>query len=775
MKYSIYVFLKTGLCAAGSLIFAVAGVFADTVVSSDVTLTEDYPYAGVVTVNGGVTLDLNGFDLGSPTTGNVVSNLAGSGTITNTAEETSILTIRNASNNDGLAPTITGNISVAFNLSNRDVIMRINNTANSWTGNTHLNTGRLHLTSGDCIGSGALYLNGNLVNNSSGSVHLTLNNPIILNGSNASIRAAYGGSITIAGTISQADGVNSKFTIGALESGANTYKILGANAYSCGTWIGDFQYSGITHKITLGSSTSLGTGPVQMISNAAVTMNAGATAFANAVHLGGKSLAFTMSDTFNFTSKVDNLTNAGANASNAGTLSFKNTASDKTVSIGASITGDVDLKFDSSATTYYRYYLKNSENIGDTYLNGGGSSRLHVSYGSGLGSGNIYLDGNLCNNNDGGKVSFDQDIVVSGGSASLRVAYSNNNLMNAYMRLNGVISSDSAKDSNYSLTFNANETNPGMIFLYGENTFSCPSSFSGWNNANHVTLGSDSALGTSRLTVNGSGTLYLEANTEDTVRKLANDIFVKKDKTIRLATTSTVWASDAENSGVSQSAAKGSGAISSNITGEANAKVIFGLTDSARNSGRITFSGTVGTSESPIASSVAAGQKFTSDHAAFYGALSMDPAASLVVDGGLDVAGDMIAPKTIELIVDSTEDDFDLFNVNGSLTLRDDASILVNAEIGLDTANPLNKILVLGASEVVDESGNTLTMEDVFDRITWDDSLFASDASWNYVWNLTSSGIWLEADPSAVPEPASWILLLAGLGIFGSRKFRRYR
>lgn len=773
MKRSIYRILKSGLCASGFLSLAVAGAFADAVVSEDTSLTEDYPYAGVVTVNKDATLDLNGFDLGSPTTGNVVSNIAGTGTITNTGAETSLLTIQNTSNNDGLAPTITGNISVAFNSSNSGVIMRINNAANSWTGDTYLNIGRLHVTSGDCLGSGSLYLNGNLVNNNTGVANLTVNNPIVINGENASIRAAYGGSITIAGTISQADGVNAKFTIGALESGANSYVILGENAYSCGTWIGDASYSWITPKITLGTSTSLGSGPVQMISNADVTMNSKATKFTNAIHLGGKTLSFTTSEQFNFSSKVDNLTNAGAAATNAGTLSFKNTGNEKTFSVNGSISGDVDLKFGSSARTYYRIYLKNQDNVGDTYLTGGANSRLHVSYGSGLGSGSIYLDGNLCNNSDGAKVSFDQDLVVSGGSASLRVAYSNGNPMAAYMRLNGVISSDSAKDSSYALIFNENETAPGMIFLYGENTFSCPSSFSNQNQTNHVTLGTDSALGTSRLTVNGSGTLYLEANTEDTVRTMANDIFVKKGKTIRLATVATEWASDAENSAVSQTAAKGSGVISSTITGEENAKVVFGLDDNARNAGQITFSGTVGAEVSPVESSVAAGQKFASDHAAFYGDLTMNSSSALVVDGGLSVWGDMIAPKSIVLVVDNTEDDFELLNVGGQLTLADDASIFVDVDPSLDAADPLNTILVLGASEVVDEAGNALTMEEVFSRMTWDDSLFASDASWNYVWNLTSSGVYLQADPAAVPEPAAWTLLLLGMGVLAGRNCRR--
>lgn len=200
---------------------------ADAVISTDTSVSADYAYSGAVTINGGVTLDLNGHKLGSSdTSATCVTSMAGAGTVTNTSATNSLLTIRNSAGNDAFAPTITGNVSVAFSPAG-DLITRLNNSANAWTGDTYIHGGRLHVTSGDCIGSGTIYLNGNLVNNSSGGVNLELNNNVVINGSDASIRAAYGGSITLNGVIS-GSGASNRLTIGKNESAANKYFIYGA-------------------------------------------------------------------------------------------------------------------------------------------------------------------------------------------------------------------------------------------------------------------------------------------------------------------------------------------------------------------------------------------------------------------------------------------------------------------------------------------------------------------------------------------------------------------
>ena len=45
-----------------------------------------------------------------------------------------------------------------------------------------------------------------------------------------------------------------------------------------------------------------------------------------------------------------------------------------------------------------------------------------------------------------------------------------------------------------------------------------------------------------------------------------------------------------------------------------------------------------------------------------------------------------------------------------------------------------------------------------------DTLIFPQDAGWNYTLDATASGIWLKADPNAVPEPSAFILLVLGLG-----------
>jgi len=1044
--------------------FGATCAFGDATVSTNTKLEADATYAGKVTVNSGVTLDLNGFNLG--TTSTVVTDLLGTGTITNTNSTTkSTVTLNLAATNNGLAPTLTGNLDLVYTATS-GVILRLRNTNNAWTGDTYVNGGRLHIDQGSCIGSGAIYLNGNLVNDNNSHVNLTLENPIFINGSTASIRAAYSGSMTLNGKISVApDASNPKLTIGALETAANTYKLYGANDYSCGTWIGESSSNTLTQKIYIGTPTAFGTGPIQMVSNANLTLekhgSTVANSLANTIHLGGKTLSITNStgeavtlsstidnqnasgsaagsagtleitsnSTFNFTgsagdgtvlsfktqntatisgsitgtavlkmnnnggvtyfrlpggeqsrtgatyisggpntrvhvsdpkylgtgaiyldgnlcnnsgstaasnptftqpiiingpdasiraaysgsitltgkisqnkdatnpkftigtnesdankyylygasdyscgtwigvsssntlthkiyigtptsfgtgpvymvsngnltlektatslantihtggktlsvtnstgsaitisSTVDNQNSAGSAASSAGTLSFSSTqditysgkasgnvklsltsngkvnftgsATDLTelslkgtgeVQISGSIAGTTTLKLASNgANVFYRVKSKNVSRTGDTYISGGDQCRAHISYGSGLGSGTIYLDGNLCNNSDTKMVTLTQPIVVNGSTASFRVAYHSDGASGALMKLTGVISSDPAKDSSYKLTFNANEGSPGYIFLYGENTFSCPSYFSSGNNTNKVVLGTDSALGTSTLTLNGSGTLFLESNTAETTRTLSNTIKIGNSKTLRFETVSTNWASADENSNYTLAAAKGDSVIESTITGGSGSQLIFGSATSAMNSGAITFSGTAGTSTTPLAVSVAAGQTLIGDGGTINGTLTMDLGSTLKITGGLKVSG-KVTVKDLQFVLSEGTEGLKLLDVDGTLTLPSDAKIGATADF--ETPDPFYSAQLFSMENVVDESGKKYTSEELMAKLP---KTIPTSAGWNYIPYYTANGIGFHADPNGLPEPATWGLLLAGvLGLAAVRR-----
>ncbi|MBQ2821207.1 MAG: PEP-CTERM sorting domain-containing protein, partial [Thermoguttaceae bacterium] len=153
-----------------------------------------------------------------------------------------------------------------------------------------------------------------------------------------------------------------------------------------------------------------------------------------------------------------------------------------------------------------------------------------------------------------------------------------------------------------------------------------------------------------------------------------------------------------------------------------------------------------------------------------YGNLTSAADAKLTVDGGLSVSGDLKLSKDITLIVDDFENNFTLVDVLGTLTIPADAMIELTAtEPAVD---PTNDILLFSANAIVDESGNALTTETLLGMIEFDEQIFPLDAGWNYILDATASGIWLKADPNAVPEPATWVLLLAGFGILGSRKLR---
>lgn len=1076
------------LFAAGALSFLSAAlVFGDTTISTDTQLTGDADYSGVVTVNSGVTLDLNGYTLG--TVGNV-TNLLGTGTITNTSGTKSTVTVNIGATNDGLAPTLTGNLDFVFNAN--DKILRLRNAAADWTGSTTINGGRLHVDTQDCIGSGTILLNGNLVNDSNGHTALTLSNPVAIIGPNASIRAAYSGSITLTGKVSDyAGATNPKFTIGAKESVANTYKLYGENDYTCGTWIGDASYTGLTLKISIGTPTAFGTGPIQMVSNANLTLekygSTTANSLANTIHLGGKTLNITNStggavtisapidnlnsagsavatagkltinggekavtlsgpitgavdlsltnkngftfsgsagdgtslsfkttgtgtisgaitgtailtldnngaDTYyrlpngaqdrtgatyinggnrtrvhvtdgaslgtgpiylngnlcnnssgsihatfpqtvyiagetasiraayegsitvtgkisdlegatnpkftiaanenaantyklygendytcgtwvgvssyadlthkifirtpsafgtgpiqmvsnanltlektettsanslantihlggkklnvtnstggaiTFTTPVDNLNASGASAGTAGTLAINGGdyavtfSGDITGNAAVSITGKAAITFNGTlqdnaslsfkstglspitgtltdagtltfdnngAAVYYRLNAGAQERTGATYINGGNNTRVHVSYGSYLGTGPIYLNGNLCNNNTGTqRVSFSQPIIVNGGNASLRVAYVDMD-SKAMMKITGVISSDPAHDADHKLTFNAVESGPGVIFLYGENTFTCPSFLSGDNNSNKLVLGTDSSLGESTLTANGSGTLYLETNEADATRTLDNTLKIAKDKTLRIETVSTTWNSEAENSSYTFAAAKGNAVVSSAISGATGSKLIFGSNTAAMNSGPVTFSGTAGTEETPLAVSVTAGQKFISDEALVNGTLTMAAASTLEVPTSLKVTGDMTAPKTIDLSVDDSSSNSIILDVGGTLVIPGGANIQIASAFENPDASSI--IQVLSADSILDETGAQYTPAQLLAMVP---DVLPSGAGWDYVAFYANNGIGYRADLTGVPEPATWVLLVMGLAglVYAGRK-----
>lgn len=703
--------------------------------------------------------------------------------------------------------SITGTATLTLDSNGDNSYYRFPNGAQERTGATYINGGnrtRVHVTDGATLGTGPIYLNGNLCNNSSGSIHVTFSQPVYIAGSTASIRAAYDGSITIAGKISDMEGAtNPKFTIGANESVANTYKLYGDNDYTCGTWIGDASYTGLTQKIFIRTPSAFGTGPIQMVSNANLTLEktetTTANSLANTIHLGGKKLNVTNSTggAITFTTPVDNLNASGASVETAGTLainggdyavtfsgditgnaavsitgkapitfsgtlqdngslSFKTTGS---CPITGTLTDDGSLTFDNNgAAVYYRLNAGAQERTGATYINGGNNTRVHVSYGSYLGTGPIYLNGNLCNNSNSTRlVTFSQPIVVNGANASLRVAYVNDDAK-AMMKVTGVISSDPAHDGDYKLTFNAVETGPGPIFLYGENTFTCPSFLSGDNNSNKLVLGTDSSLGGSTLTANGSGTLYLETNEAGTTRTLNNTLKIAKDKTLRLETVSTTWDGTAENSRWTFAAAKGSAVVSSAISGATGSKLIFGSGTAAMNSGPITFSGTAGTEETPLAVSVTAGQTFISDEALVNGTLTMAATSTLEVPTSLKVTGDMTAPKTIQLTVDDSSSNAIILDVGGTLVLPGDANIQIAANF--EDPDPLSTIQILSADSVTDETGAAYTPAQLLAMIP---NVLPTDAGWDYVAYYANNGIGYRADLTGVPEPATWVLLLLGL------------
>ena len=176
------------------------------------------------------------------------------------------------------------------------------------------------------------------------------------------------------------------------------------------------------------------------------------------------------------------------------------------------------------------------------------------------------------------------------------------------------------------------------------------------------------------------------------------------------------------------------------------------------NVGPITFSGTAGTEETPLAVSVTAGQTFISDEALVNGTLTMAATSTLEVPTSLKVTGDMTAPKTIQFTVDDSSSNAIILDVGGTLVLPGDATIQITS--AFEDPDPSYTFQVLTAGNILDETGAQYTSAQLLAMVP---DVLPSGAGWDYVAYYANNGIFYQADISGVPEPATWVLLLLGL------------
>ena len=303
-------------------------------------------------------------------------------------------------------------------------------------------------------------LSGGLVRNYSQSY--SLNSNLVIDSDSGGLRPGWANqSLTVNGKIS--DGTSNTLNI-----------VADSNSGDAASWIvltnpnNDYTNTKVDHYLRVTATGALGTGTV--------TINSG---------------------------KVLDLTNTQIAASrlvNNGTVTSSSTDAPATVVLsgtapGGTFTGNV--AFQLASTTNI---TTGSSRTGGTLIQNMGTNC--VSYATGLGTGDITLDGGLLMNNSNTLGVF-QNVKITSKGGSLRAGWLINK---GSLGVSGVISGEGK------LTVNNGEGNPAPIYLAGNNTYTGGTTFGSDGGTNKMFIDSNSAFGTGTVDINGK-TVVLAFNT----------------------------------------------------------------------------------------------------------------------------------------------------------------------------------------------------------------------------------------------------------------------
>ncbi len=336
--------------------------------------------------------------------------------------------------------------------------------ANTYSGGTTLNEGRLTVATNSALGTGTLTM-ANATTLASGAAGLVLANEIDIPTGVGTIDTA-GNMLTLNGTII-GEGLLNKISAGNLV-------LNGANLYSGGTTI-----NGGT--VTVGTNTALGTGGVVMADGTMLRAGVDGLALANAITLNGTSTMNTQAFTFTLNGVI------------GGTGTLSKIGDGNLVLAGTnSYSGGTNLTAGSLT-------VANNSSIGTGTLTTTGGTTLIVGTTTGTGT----------------AVTLANAVVLGDGATTVNLqgtslTFNNNSSIatdGAALTLNGVVSgAGSLVTGNF-----------GTLTLNGANTYSGGTTI---NTRSVVYIGSDSALGTGIVTTGGATGVY---NNSGAIRTLANN------------------------------------------------------------------------------------------------------------------------------------------------------------------------------------------------------------------------------------------------------------
>lgn len=491
--------------------------------------------------------------------------------------------------------------------------------------------------------------------------------------------------------------INVKSALEILNSGAGSINIAAGTANISGTLA--LENSG-TGSVSIGSSSAY----VDLTGNGTLAFNSSATAY-----LG----------------KFTNIQGPTAEGQKA-TVYFK--PSQWAEHYYSKLSGNLDLVFNQSMRLY------NSEsdftgtitiNNANIYLNTGhelgGKKENTITYNNG---------GQLVNQNRSAPVV--QNDIVLNATVVMRAGWNGTNYDGgdkSSITLNGDISGVGG------IQFKG-ETNAGAIYLRGNNTFSgdvlVEYGYSAGSSANHrcwFGIGSDSAFGTGKITVNTSiPTTVFDFETETSDKTLNNKIVVNQN-TLQF-----------RNSGENDAY------ITGTITGSTSLPIQFGSQNASENGGRIFFNGSSEKTVTVNPGMTLGGSGSLAD-------LALNNDATLYLSSAVNYG----TPMTISSLTLDGNVNFELDETVGlDKILLDSKSTMLGDDFAITIAYDGDASQISANWITVASFGSGVELENLVNSL----SLSGGLDSWT---PLMSNGVLTLASTNAVPEPGTWTLILLAL------------